>query len=133
MIMGTHQASQKDGASEHDGQLLDKVVRYIQDHTDESLKVCQLARTFGVSRRWLSILFATRLGRTPHDEIVRARFARVEHLLVETDLTLAEIAARCGFRHSEYMSVAFSRRHGVPPSQWRRDHRQLQRVVRSVP
>ena len=108
---------------EQDSLLLQAVVRHIHERADKSLKVGEIADSFGVSRRWLSLLFATRLGRTPHEEIIRARFARVERLLVETDLTLAEIAHQCGFRHAEYMSVAFHRRYGVPPSQWRREHR----------
>ncbi len=108
---------------EQDNLLLQNVVRYIHERANKSLKVGEIAHEFGVSRRWLSILFATRLGRTPHEEIIRARFARVERLLLETDLTLAEIAHHCGFRHGEYMSVAFHRRYGIPPSQWRRARR----------
>ena len=47
------------------------------------------------------------------------QFRRVEQLLAETDLPLATIAARTGFKHTEYMTVAFTRRHGLPPSKWR--------------
>ncbi|MEI6239147.1 MAG: AraC family transcriptional regulator [Planctomycetia bacterium] len=122
MIMGTTYNSGQPG--EKDGLLLERVVRYVHDHAEKSLKVNEVAKAFGMSRRWLCILFATRLGRSPHEEIVRARFARVERFLIESDLTLADIATRCGFRHGEYMSVAFTRRYGIPPSQWRRRRRQ---------
>jgi LacI family transcriptional regulator len=50
---------------------------------------------------------------------MRVQFARVEQLLAQSDLSLEEIAGQCGFRHAEYMSVAFKRRYGVSPSQWR--------------
>ena len=51
------------------------------------------------------------------------QFRRVETLLVDTDLSLTEIAARTGFRHAEYMTVAFTRRYGTPPSRWRKAKR----------
>jgi LacI family transcriptional regulator len=43
----------------------------------------------------------------------------VRQLLTETDLSLAAIAERAGFRHVEYLSVAFKRAFGQPPSRYR--------------
>ena len=51
------------------------------------------------------------------------QFRRVEQLLRETELSLAAIAARAGFKHTEYMTVAFTKRHGMPPSRWRQQRR----------
>lgn len=76
----------------------------------------------GIGRRALESRFVRRVGHTPHEEIVRVQFRRVEQLLAATDLPLATIAARTGFRHPEYMTVAFTRRHGMSPSRWRRAH-----------
>jgi LacI family transcriptional regulator len=83
------------------------------------IKVQDVVRELGISRRILDARFAARVGHTPHEEIARQQFRRVEQLLTETDLPLATIAERCGFRHAEYMTVAFTRRHGLPPSRWR--------------
>jgi LacI family transcriptional regulator len=44
---------------------------------------------------------------------------RVKQLLTQTDMTLEAIAHRCGFRHSEYMSVAFKRVTGTTPGKFR--------------
>jgi AraC-like DNA-binding protein len=38
-------------------------------------------------------------------------------------LSLAAIATRTGFKHTEYMTVAFTKRHGMPPSRWRKQRR----------
>jgi LacI family transcriptional regulator len=94
-------------------------VRHIRDHACDGIKVADVARAVGASRRTLEGRFTKRIGHTPHEEIVRVQFRRVEQLLRETDLPLAAIASRCGFRHTEYMTVAFVRRHGLPPSHWR--------------
>jgi LacI family transcriptional regulator len=94
-------------------------VRRIREQACDGIKVADVARAAAVTRRVLESRFARRLGHSPHEEILRVRFRRVEQLLRETDLPLATIAERCGFRHTEYMTVAFTRRHGEPPSRWR--------------
>lgn len=102
-----------------DGTLLGRAVRFIHDNATQGIHVRDVAAHIRVSRRWLDGQFVKRLGRTPHEEIVRVQFAAVERLLADTDLSLEEIAGQCGFRHPEYMSAAFKRRYGVSPSQWR--------------
>lgn len=102
-----------------DGTILGHAVRFIHENAIRGIHVGDVAAHVRASRRWLDGQFVEHLGRTPHEEIVRVQFAHVERLLMETELPLEAIAARCGFRHSEYLSVAFKRRYGVSPSQWR--------------
>jgi LacI family transcriptional regulator len=102
-----------------DDPLVVAAVRLIRDRACRGIKAQDVVRELGTSRRILDARFTARVGHTPHEEIARVQFRRVEHLLAETDLPLATIADRCGFRHAEYMTVAFTRRHGMPPSRWR--------------
>lgn len=102
-----------------DGTILGRAVRFIHENATRGIRVRDVAAHIRASRRWLDGQFVEHLGRTPHEEIVRVQFARVERLLRDSDLPLDEIAAESGFRHAEYMSVAFKRRYGVSPSQWR--------------
>jgi len=104
-----------------DDELVVAAVRYIREHACDGIKVADLVRALGTGRRTLESRFCSRIGHSPHEEIARVQFRRVRQLLAETDLPLATIAVRTGFRHPEYMSVAFSRRHGMSPSHWRRD------------
>jgi LacI family transcriptional regulator len=106
-----------------DDELVVAAVRQVREHACRGLRVTTLVKALGTTRRVLETRFTKRIGHTPHEEILRVQFRRVEQLLRETDLPLAEIAARAGFRHTEYMTVAFRRRHGLPPSQWRKRHR----------
>ena len=108
-----------------DDDLVVAAVRQIRDHACRGLRVARLAKALSTTRRVLETRFTNRVGHTPHEEILRVQFRRVEQLLRETDLPLTEIAARAGFRHAEYMTVAFNRRHGQPPSAWRKRHRVL--------
>jgi LacI family transcriptional regulator len=72
-----------------------------------------------LSRRALEARFVKAVGRTPHAEVERVRLERVKHLLLETDLPVREIARRTGFRHQEYLSVAFRRYAGMSPTMFR--------------
>lgn len=103
-----------------DDPLVTAALRYIRLHACRGIKVGDVVAALGASRRGLEHRFLKALGHSPHEEIARVQFRRVERLLDETDLPLAEVAARCGFSHAEYMTVAFRRRHGLPPSAWRR-------------
>lgn len=106
-----------------DDELVVAAVRYIREHACEGIKVADVVRGLGTGRRVLENRFTKRVGHTPHEEIARMQFRRVEQLLRETELPLAVIATRAGFRHTEYMTVAFAKRHGMPPSQWRKQRR----------
>jgi LacI family transcriptional regulator len=116
----THGAPANHGAPpSDDGTILGRAVRFIHENATRGIHVRDVAAHIRASRRWLDGQFVEQLGRTPHEEIMRVQFARVEQLLAQSDLSLEEIAGQCGFRHAEYMSVAFKRRYGVSPSQWR--------------
>jgi LacI family transcriptional regulator len=103
-----------------DDPLVVEALRFIRDRSDHNLKVDDVLRHVGLSRRALDHRFSTLLGRTVHAEILRVRTGRVADLLTSTDWTLPRIAERLGYRHSEYMSVAFTRYTGTTPSQYRR-------------
>ncbi len=100
-----------------------RAVRFIREHAFEDIRVTDVAKAASLSRRSLEGRFQKLLGRTPHAEILRMQLERVKQLLAETNLTLAEIAERAGFKHVEYLSVAFKREIGIPPSVFRANNR----------
>jgi LacI family transcriptional regulator len=93
-------------------------VRFIREHACDGVNAEDVLRQVKLSRRIFEARFRKLLGRTPHEEILRIKIDRVKRLLAETDLTLEAVAARTGFRHVEYLSVAFKRLVGVPPSRY---------------
>jgi LacI family transcriptional regulator len=103
-------------------------VRFVREHACENITVKDVLRAVPVSRSWLERRFKHHFGRTPHDQILRVRMARVRAMLATTDLPLAQIAERTGFEHVEYLSVAFKRVTGLSPSRYR-----AQAVVQSRP
>ena len=92
-------------------------LRHIREHACEGIRVSDVLRHCPMARRALEGRFRKLIGRTPHEEILRVRLNRARELLSSTDLSLAAIAERTGFVHSEYLSVAFKRETGAPKSE----------------
>lgn len=97
-----------------------KALNCIRRRACEGIKVQDVLDVVSISRRSLEARFRDVLGRTPHQEIQRVRMRRVRELLRTTDLTIAAIAQRAGYHHVEYLTVAFRREVGMPPSAWRK-------------
>jgi LacI family transcriptional regulator len=94
-------------------------VRFIREHACHGITVADIVKQVPLSRRVLETRFQKLLGRSPHEQIMAVKVDRVKRLLAETDLSLALIADRAGFKHVEYLSVAFKRQVGVTASDYR--------------
>lgn len=100
-------------------------VRYIRSHACSGITVAEVLKQVPMSRRVLEARFQKLLGRSPHTQILAVKLDRVKQLLADTDLSLAAIAERSGFKHVEYLSVAFKRQMGLTASEFRSGQRQL--------
>jgi LacI family transcriptional regulator len=98
-------------------------VRHIREHACNGLRVADLLKVVPLSRSNLERSFRQQLGRTPKAEIIRVQLDHASRLLTQTDLTLAEIADRSGFRHPEYFSTLFKAKTGNTPGALRRKGR----------
>lgn len=98
-----------------------EVLQFIRTQAQHGLEVRDVLRQFPISRRALDQRMKSAIGRTTRSEIVRVQLERVKDLLANTDLSLAQIASRSGFRHSQYMAELFKNRFGVTPGTFRAD------------
>lgn len=94
-------------------------VRYIRAHAGRAITVNDVLREIPLSRRQLERRFRTALGRSILDEIQRCRVDRARQLLVDTELTLPQIALASGFASASYFSVVFSQSQGMTPGVYR--------------
>jgi LacI family transcriptional regulator len=95
-------------------------VRYIREHACDPCTVDQVLQHVPVGRRWLERKFNEKLGRSPHDEIIRVRMETAQRLLLQPDLSLPTIAVRCGFASQANLSRAFAQALGTTPAAYRR-------------
>ena len=96
------------------------VLRLVRGGELKHQSVAKLVAASGLPRRSLLRRFQDRLGHSLHEELMRARLARAERLLVDTDLSIADVASRAGFNYPEYLGRVFRQRHGCSPSDFRR-------------
>jgi AraC family transcriptional regulator, regulatory protein of adaptative response / methylphosphotriester-DNA alkyltransferase methyltransferase len=89
-------------------------------HADPDLALGDVARQIATSERQLQRVFAELAGSAFRDEVAAVRMQHAASLLQETDLPVAEIARRVGYRQAAQFAKAFRRHHGVAPSRFRR-------------
>ena len=100
--------------------LVVQAARIIRDHRSNKSSVEQICQATGVSRSTLDHLFLVHLGRTVAEEITRVHLQRSQHLLRNTNLSLAGIAASCGFASATYFCRFFKRGTGQTPDAYRK-------------
>jgi LacI family transcriptional regulator len=100
---------------------LAEAIRFIREHACESCTVEDVLFRVPVGRRWLERAFAIHLGRTPKEEITRVRIDTARRLLGQTDLTIVEVAARCGYQELKSFYTAFGNVAGTTPAAYRRE------------
>jgi LacI family transcriptional regulator len=100
-----------------------KALSFLRQNPAVQLRVEEVARHAGISRRVLERRFVELLNRTPADEIRRVHLERARQLLVETDMPLSQVAEMAGFASQAYFSDLFRRQLGVTPNQYRRKNR----------
>ncbi|WP_339728890.1 XylR family transcriptional regulator [uncultured Gimesia sp.] len=106
-----------------DDKFISDAVCFIRQHACDGINVQTVLKSVPLSRRVLESRFQKFIGRSPHEEIMRIRLDRVKQLLEETDLSLTAIAERTGFRHPEYLNVAFKKQTGTTPGTFRREQK----------
>jgi AraC family transcriptional regulator, regulatory protein of adaptative response / methylphosphotriester-DNA alkyltransferase methyltransferase len=89
-------------------------------HADPTLCLDDVAREIATSSRQLQRVFSELAGRAFRDELAAVRMQHGAELLMTTDLPVAEIARRVGYRQAAQFAKAFRRHHGVSPSGLRR-------------
>lgn len=94
-------------------------LRFIRHEASRPLGVPDVAAHVGLSRRSLELRFRRALGHTVLTEIRRAQLERVRAFLIETDLTIGQIAAQCGFANGNYLGKIFRKEYGETPQRFR--------------
>lgn len=112
-----------DAAEEAGDPLVNRAARFIQERARDGIRVADVLEYVGVSRTVLQRRFRHARNQTIHGMIAEVRLALVKRMLVETDLSLPEIAERTGYASAEYLSVAFRQAAGASPGRFRRENR----------
>jgi LacI family transcriptional regulator len=99
-----------------------QAVRFIREHCNRSIQVCDVAAFAGLSRRALQDRFRQSFGRTPIQEIHRCRIERLQRMLIETSMTVGQIAEANGFEVGAHVARFFMRQTDMTPLAYRKKY-----------
>jgi len=85
---------------------------------DWSLQEMAAASGYSVSR--FSALYCSQFGRSPKADLLTSRIEQAKQLLSYSELSVTEIAERCGFKSLYYFSKYFKKITGMPPNEYRK-------------
>jgi AraC family transcriptional regulator len=96
-----------------------RVTAFMEAHLQDDLGLGDLAAVAGMSIRHFARAFRQEMGVTPHRWLMRLRLERAERLLERSDLSLAEVAAACGFASQSHLTKNFRQATLLTPRLWR--------------
>ncbi|NLG00589.1 MAG: substrate-binding domain-containing protein [Lentisphaerae bacterium] len=100
-----------------------KALAFIRAGLGTRLTVAQVARHTNISQRLLEMKSRQTLGRTVRDEIQRQRLNHARALLRNSQKTVSEIAAECGFCDPSHLGLWFRKTFRLTPTAFRASFR----------
>lgn len=100
-----------------------KALRFIRDNADKPVSVDDVATRAGIHRRLLERRFKDVLERSPAEYIRNVHIELAKKKLIDTDLSIADVAEQSGFGSAEYMASMFHHKLGITPLQYRRERK----------
>ena len=91
----------------------------LSERCAEDLRVSELAAGFYMEQSSFIRRFKGYTGKTPKEYQIACRMERATALLLGSDLSLSEIAARCGFASHSFFAKTFKRLYGITPTAYR--------------
>ena len=97
-----------------------RLVAHIDARLAGRVSVAELARVTGVSNSHFGRAFKQTFGVPPRTFLRRRRIEFAQGIMLRTDLTLSQVALRCGLFDQPHLSKVFRSVVGETPSAWRR-------------
>ncbi|MFV0346453.1 MAG: AraC family transcriptional regulator [Bacteroidales bacterium] len=98
---------------------VEKVKSYINDNFTEEIRLNQLAELVGMTSSSFSRFFKLRTGKVLTDYIIEVRLGHAARMLVDTQMTIAEIAYACGFNNLSNFNRIFRKNKLSSPKEFR--------------
>lgn len=106
--------------SEHSNAHIQKACSYIENHYFEQITIRDIAQHVNISTGHLSRLFNQIMRRTPQRYLIEYRMHIAEVLLIDTTMSVSEIASLVGYPDARHFSQLFRSVSVYTPSQYRK-------------
>lgn len=101
---------------------LSRVIQMMEQNIEEPISPAILARDVGMSTRQLERLFRRYLSRSPKRYYMELRLQKARNLLMQTDMTVINVALACGFASPSHFSKCYRSHYDTTPYRERGSH-----------
>ncbi|MBW7921374.1 MAG: GlxA family transcriptional regulator [Rubellimicrobium sp.] len=94
---------------------LSRVIQMMEQAIEEPISPATLARDVGMSTRQLERLFRRYLDRSPKRYYMELRLQKARNLLMQTDMSVINVALACGFASPSHFSKCYRAHYHITP------------------
>ncbi|MEM9317604.1 MAG: GlxA family transcriptional regulator [Pseudomonadota bacterium] len=94
---------------------LSQVIRMMESNIEEPISPAILASQVGMSTRQLERLFRRYVNRSPKRYYMELRLAKARNLLMQTDMSVINVALACGFTSPSHFSKCYRAHYNTTP------------------
>ena len=97
------------------------MTEFVHRHYESKITLDEIAASGAVCRSRCCALFKKYVGQAPNAYLTRYRITKSCEMLRETNRTISEVAAACGFQSASYFSYVFRKETGLTPQSYRKE------------
>ncbi|MFY0679963.1 MAG: GlxA family transcriptional regulator [Thalassovita sp.] len=101
---------------------LSQVIQMMEENIEEPVSPSLLAKDVGLSTRQLERLFRRYLSRSPKRHYMELRLQKARNLLMQTDMSVINVALACGFSSPSHFSKCYRAHYNTTPYRERGSH-----------
>lgn len=122
LIVLVHSLSRQNEAesSTDDQDLGERIRQYIDEHYLDDIDLKTISDALHISHYYLAHRFKSALGCSPIQYLIRRRIGEAQSLLINTDLSVTDIATLVGYDNSNYFNTVFKKIVGITPVSYRK-------------
>lgn len=99
---------------------LKNVLTFIRENYDKQISLEAIAASAGMSTKYFCRFFKDLTGKTPIEYLMGYRIEKASKKLLNSDLTVTEVAFSSGFNDLSYFIKIFKREKGISPAKFRK-------------
>ena len=97
-------------------------INYIKENYTSKISLSDIAKELCITTSELIYKFKKHLGITPLEYIIDLKTNHAKNLLLQTTMSISQIAEECGYDNMYYFSNSFKKATGFPPSVYRNNY-----------
>lgn len=97
-----------------------QAVQYIYDHLEDKISLRDITHSLGISASYLSRIFRQTVGMSVNQFIIDIKTKQASHYLLDSTLSISQIAQHLGYADQYYFSRLFKKTFGVSPQKYRK-------------